>query len=273
MIQCLYDGMMSSEYPTMVEGRGGAAAWRQEGSMQARVLVVASGKGGTGKSTVAVFAAQALAQKGKKVLVIELAEQLRNVDCIAGVSEQTVFDVSDWLSGRCASDKAMVQSPWCENLFIMSAPYAYAALELEALPQKIQQLLEQFDFIVIDTPTGICPCFQKACEVGELVLLVLTPDQMTLRAGRAMTEWIYEKNCNTKVRLVLNRVRQTGAKLDLDGCIDTVAAQLIAVIGESRQIFSSLVQQQPLPVKSEVWKAFENLASRICGQEVPLLFC
>ena len=239
--------------------------------MQAKVLTVASAKGGTGKSTVAVFAGQALAQQGKRVLLLELAEQLRNVDCIAGIEQQVVFDISDWLAGRCTAERAMVKSPRCDNFFIMPAPYVYSPLELRALKECLQPLLQQFDFILFDTPTGIQPCFCEACRISEQVLLVLTDDVLALRSGRAATEWI-GANSKANVRLVLNQAFRTGDKIDLDECIDTVAAQLLAVIPYSKHVLRSFAQEHPLSEKTEVWKASENLAARLCGQEVPLLF-
>ena len=61
--------------------------------MGARVIMVASGKGGTGKSTVAVMTGAALGARGRRVLLVELDSALRSVDYIAGVYGKTVYDV------------------------------------------------------------------------------------------------------------------------------------------------------------------------------------
>ena len=61
--------------------------------MNAQTVMICSGKGGTGKSTVAVLLGAQLAARGKKVLLIELDYGLRSVDVISGVYGKTVYDI------------------------------------------------------------------------------------------------------------------------------------------------------------------------------------
>ena len=61
--------------------------------MNAQCIMVCSGKGGTGKSTVSVLLGACLARLGRKVLLIELDSGLRSVDIIAGVYGRTVYDI------------------------------------------------------------------------------------------------------------------------------------------------------------------------------------
>ncbi|MBP8855923.1 MAG: AAA family ATPase, partial [Oscillospiraceae bacterium] len=79
--------------------------------MAGKVIMVASGKGGTGKSTVCVLLAAELAARGHRVLLIELDSGLRSVDIIAGVYGRTVYDIEDIMCARCEDDKAVVESP------------------------------------------------------------------------------------------------------------------------------------------------------------------
>ena len=67
--------------------------------MPAEILMLCSGKGGTGKSTVSVLTGASLAAQGKRVLLIELDSGLRSVDIIAGVYGKTVYDIEDVLCG------------------------------------------------------------------------------------------------------------------------------------------------------------------------------
>ena len=55
------------------------------------LMLVTSGKGGVGKSTVSFYTGLTLALRGRKVLIIELDTGLRSLDVIAGISEQTVY--------------------------------------------------------------------------------------------------------------------------------------------------------------------------------------
>ena len=90
--------------------------------MNAQCIMVCSGKGGTGKSTVSVLLGACLARLGRKVLLIELDSGLRSVDIIAGVYGRTVYDIEDVLCGRCEGAKAVVPSPLYPGLSVISAP-------------------------------------------------------------------------------------------------------------------------------------------------------
>ena len=70
--------------------------------MNAQCIMVCSGKGGTGKSTVSVLLGACLARLGRKTLLVELDSGLRSVDIIAGVYGRTVYDIEDVLCpARC----------------------------------------------------------------------------------------------------------------------------------------------------------------------------
>ena len=104
--------------------------------MAAQIIMVASGKGGTGKSTVSVLLGSRLAAAGKKVLLIELDSGLRSVDIIAGAAGRTVYDISDVLCGRCDWRKAIVESPVYKGLSLISAPYERGNVQ----PQQLAKL-------------------------------------------------------------------------------------------------------------------------------------
>lgn len=240
--------------------------------MSAKILMVASGKGGTGKSTVSVLLGGRLAAAGKKVLLIELDSGLRSVDIISGVYGKTVYDISDVLSGRCEGDKAVVESPVYKGLSVISAPYEGGEVRPEALRRLIGRMAPYFDFILVDTAAGLGAPFQAARTVSDMALLVLTPDPVTLRDGRIAADELVNGGCKN-VRLVVNRVGPAsfgGAVRDLDECIDTVAAQLIAVIPESAEIQHSAAQGQALPAGCLAFKALDNLARRLLGEQITL---
>ena len=67
----------------------------------AQTILVTSGKGGVGKSTVSVLLGAALAQAGKRVLLLEMDSGLRGMDIMLGVQDETVYDLSDVLTRRC----------------------------------------------------------------------------------------------------------------------------------------------------------------------------
>lgn len=241
--------------------------------MSAKVIMIASGKGGTGKSTVSVMLGGRLGARGKKVLLIELDSGLRSVDIISGVYGKTVYDIEDVLSGRCEGDKAVVQSPVYRGLSVISAPYEGGAVQTAALQTLCAAMANYFDFILLDTAAGMGAPFTAAAACAEQGLLVLPADPVSLRDGRIVSDTLYERGL-TDLRLVVNRVApatfKNGAVRDLDECIDTVCAQLIAVIPESAELQRAAAAGTALPPDCPAWEAFDRLARRLLGERVSL---
>ncbi|MEG2164657.1 MAG: AAA family ATPase [Ruthenibacterium sp.] len=241
--------------------------------MSAKVLMLASGKGGTGKSTVSVLLGAKLAARGKSVLLVELDSGLRSVDIISGVYGKTVYDVEDILSGRCRADKAVAESLLYPNLSVISAPYSGGTVQTEPLSAFLAQVCREFDFILLDTAAGMGAPFEAAAAVAQLALIVITPDPVTVRDGRIVSDALYEHPYLT-VRLLLNKVPQTlaGSGVDnLDFCIDTVGAQLIGVLPYSEQVKTAGATGTKLPQNCKADRAFAAVAARICGREAPLV--
>ena len=233
--------------------------------------MIASGKGGTGKSTVAVLLGARLAAHGYKTLLIELDSGLRSVDIIAGVCGKTVYDIEDVLCGRCEGAKAVVESPFYKGLSVISAPYEGGVVRPEALARLAAAMDPFFDFLLLDTAAGMGAPFEAAAGICPAALLVLTPDPVALRDGRIVADRLL-KNGDKSLRLVMNRVspKSFGASVrDLDECIDTVAVQLAAVFPESAAL-AGAAGGQAIPAGDAAFTAADNLARRLLGQRVPL---
>ena len=222
--------------------------------MNAQCIMVCSGKGGTGKSTVSVLLGACLARLGRKTLLVELDSGLRSVDIIAGVYGRTVYDIEDVLCGRCEGAKAVVPSPLYPGLSVISAPYEGGAVEAAPLGRLLTAMRPYFDFILLDTAAGMGAPFTAASTVADKALLVLTPDPVALRDVRRES---FGKNA---------------AVADLDECIDTVGVQLLAVIPESRVLQLAGANGTVPPAADPAVVAGQAMAKRLCGQRVPLTF-
>ena len=132
--------------------------------MNAQCIMVCSGKGGTGKSTVSVLLGACLARLGRKTLLVELDSGLRSVDIIAGVYGRTVYDIEDVLCGRCEGAKAVVPSPLYPGLSVISAPYEGGAVEAAPLGRLLTAMRPYFDFILLDTAAGMGARASKGTE-------------------------------------------------------------------------------------------------------------
>ncbi|MEE0799668.1 MAG: AAA family ATPase [Gemmiger sp.] len=245
--------------------------------MNAQTIMICSGKGGTGKSTVSVLVGAKLAARGKRVLLIELDSGLRSVDVISGVYGKTVYDIEDVLCGRCPGEKAIVQSPLYPGLSVISAPYEGGEVRAAPLAGLILAMRDYFDFILLDTAAGMGAPFCAADQLADRALVVLTPDPIALRDGRIVADTLLQHDhAPSSVRLVVNRVSRSSfgrdsAVYDLDECIDTVGLQLIAVIPESRELQQAGAAGTELPPGCLAALAGEALAGRLLGERIPLV--
>ena len=240
--------------------------------------MICSGKGGTGKSTVSVLLGAGLSRLGRKVLLVELDSGLRSVDIIAGVYGRTVYDIEDVLCGRCEPAKAIVPSPLYAGLSVISAPYEGGEVAAAPLGRLLQAVRPYFDFILLDTAAGMGAPFTAAAATADRALLVLTPDPVALRDGKIVVDRLLAQGRpQSTVRLVMNRVTRESfgrraSVADLDECIDTVGAQLIAVIPESTALQQAGAAGTVPPAGDPATVAGQALAKRICGQRVPLTY-
>ena len=242
--------------------------------MAATITMITSGKGGTGKSTVAVHLSGQLARLGKKTLLVELDSGLRSVDIISGVYGRTVYDIEDVLSGACEGGKAVVKSPFSDNLSVISAPVSGGAVDVRSLQLFCQRMQPYFEEIVIDTAAGLEAPFRAAAAVCHRAVLVITPDPGAVRDGRVVSDLLYDCGI-TQPRMVINRLvperlRRMGIP-DLDWCIDQTAARLLGVVPESETIALCAAAGDPLPESCRETEIFRRMARRLNGDECPLV--
>ena len=244
--------------------------------MNAQTIMICSGKGGTGKSTVSVLLGAQLGAWSRRVLLIELDSGLRSVDMIAGVYGKTVYDIEDVLCGRCDGSKAIVPSPLYPGLSVISAPYEGGEVRAAPLAGLILAMREYFDYILLDTAAGMGAPFTAANRLADRALVVLTPAPAALRDGGIVADALLQSGRPASaVRLVMNRVSRSSfgkdaAVFDLDECIDTVGLQLIAAIPESRTLQRAGAAGTALPQDCPAAIAGHALAGRILGERIPL---
>lgn len=241
------------------------------------VIVVASGKGGTGKSTVCICLSVALVKQGKRVLLIDCDCGMRGLDIMLDMEQDIIFDASDAVCGNCTFSDAIYKSRNNDNLYLMAAPFD---TENELSPSVFKQLVDSvkdaFDFVLIDSPAGIGTGFVTAASPADRALIVVNAEPTSVRGGikvRRKLEALGKKN----IRLVINRFdRRVFSKLgfyrDLDDVIDAAQTQLIALVPSDIRI--SVIMQRG--VAGLNWSAaasvFDCLALRLEGRRVPLAY-
>lgn len=237
------------------------------------IAVVTSGKGGVGKSTVSVGLACALASRGQRVLVIDTDAGLRSLDWMLSIGDRAVCDLSDVFARRCEPSAAIYESPLCQNVFVIPAP---PTLEGLASPAEMQYLCrglaEHYDTVLIDCPAGIGRGFRLATSAADRAILVTTPDRVAARDVYVASTLLDRLDISYK--MIVNRLRVKpvlkGAMPDLDEVMDTAQVPLLGVIPEDEAVTISTANGTRFPKKCPASAAFDNIAARFLGENVPL---
>ena len=122
-----------------------------------KVILVASGKGGTGKTSLTAGVGAALAQLGSKVLLIDGDCGLRNLDIVLGMSDRGgLHRFADVAGGAVPLADAMACHPDMKTLYLLTAPVALPALSERGMEQLAVQAEDAgFDYLLIDGPAGL----------------------------------------------------------------------------------------------------------------------
>lgn len=173
----------------------------------ARVIVVTSGKGGVGKTTVTAGLGRALARKGKRVVLMDADLGLNNLDVVMDAESRVVYDILDVVENRCRPRQALVEDLAVEGLYILpGASYDDGGkIGGQNLRAVIRALSPAFDFIFIDCPAGIEAGFHRAVAAADEALIVTTPHVSALRDADKVAAIV--KSYKLKANLVINRAR------------------------------------------------------------------
>lgn len=241
------------------------------------VIVVASGKGGTGKSTVSVCLAVALVKQNKKVLLIDSDCGMRGLDIMLDVQEDILFDCADAVSGNCGIAEAIYPSKNFDTLHLMAAPFD---VENEISPAVFKELVEKvktfYDFVIVDSPAGIGSGFETACAPANQALIVTNAEPVSLRGAVKIRRKLQELGINQR-RLVINRFDSQQFSImdfydDLDEVIDIAGTQLIALIPYDNRLSAIMQKGGAGLLWSPSITIFDCLAKRIRGINVPLAY-
>ncbi|MEG1862376.1 MAG: P-loop NTPase [Oscillospiraceae bacterium] len=236
----------------------------------AQVIMIASGKGGTGKSTFATYIATELALLNKKVLLTELDMGLRSIDIISGTSQLSIYDISDVLMEKCTAQKAMITSPYTDKLSIIPAPYTNNEINFDRLKVVVDELYGDFDYIILDTAAGIGKAFRAAAKVSNTGIIVATADAVSVRDARIVSDELFAKGIKD-IRLVINKFSKQTFKYsgfnDLDAVIDQTQAQLLGLIPQSQEIMVSAMNGTLLSSSCNEKHIYTAIAERLTGKQ------
>ncbi len=244
--------------------------------MGTRILVT-SGKGGTGKTSLTASLAASLASLDRKVCCIDLDVGLRNLDIVLGLTDKTAMDFSDVLSGAVKLEEAVCPHPNLPTLHLLPAPSAMTSTEIpvEAFAQMTRRLAERYDYVFLDSPSGLENGFRIGAASSDRAIVVSLLEVAALRDAARVAEALEQEEIH-KAHLVLNRVRPQMVRdyetMNVDDAMDTTGLPLLGIIPEDIEVIVAGNHGVPLVFCSHkgAARAVMNIAKRLEGQYVPI---
>lgn len=241
-----------------------------------RVITITSGKGGVGKTTTTANVGAALAARGKSVVLVDADIGLRNLDIVLGLENRIVYDIVDVVEGRCRLRQALIRDKRLANLALIPAAQTRdkEAVSPEQMRQLCDELRQQFDFILIDSPAGIERGFRNAIAGADEVLVVTNPEVSAVRDADRIVGLVEAAELPPP-RLVVNRIDpelvRRGDMLSVDDVLEILAIPLIGIVPADETIVTATNRGEPVALDpaSRAGQAFRDIAARLLGEDVP----
>ncbi len=242
-------------------------------------IVITSGKGGVGKTTTSANLGTALALQGKKVCLVDTDIGLRNLDVILGLENRIIYDLVDVVEGRCKVHQALVKDKRFDELLFL-LPAAQTSDKTAVTPQQmkvlIEDLKEDFDFVLIDCPAGIEQGYKNAVAGADRAIVVTTPEISAVRDADRIIGLLEQENIEPP-KLIINRIRpdmmDRGETLDVNEITTHLSIELLGIIPDDEHVISSSNKGEPIVMDptSIASKAYRNIVRRVLGESVPLM--
>lgn len=236
------------------------------------VWMIASGKGGVGKSTIASALGVALAKRGQKTCIVDADIGLRDQDAILGLADRVVYDLVDVANKDCRLPQALISPADVPNLSLLpAAQFARAkALDRKAFRRILLLLKETNDQVIIDCPAGIERSLRGLMnELVDKTIVVCTPDDVCIRNAERVVALMQEKSL-PRPQLIVNRLDaqliQAGEMYTASTVAQTLDVELLGEIPEEPMVYRTLLKHMTvMDVACEAHEAMERIARRMVG--------
>ncbi|MFW5453626.1 septum site-determining protein MinD [Thioalkalivibrio sulfidiphilus] len=248
----------------------------------AKIVVVTSGKGGVGKTTTSAAISTGLAQAGHRTAVVDFDVGLRNLDLIMGVERRVVYDFVNVINGDANLKQALIKDKRVEGLYILPASQTRDkdALTTEGVEKVLNELAEEFDYIVCDSPAGIERGALMAAYFADEAIVVTNPEVSSVRDSDRILGILASKTRHAEQgkgsipgRLLLTRYSPErvvkGEMLSVEDVQEILAVDLLGVIPESQAVLNASNAGTPVIMdeNSDAGQAYQDAVARFLGED------
>lgn len=234
----------------------------------ARSIVVTSGKGGVGKTTLTVNMGRIFASMGLKTVLVDTDMGLNNLDVLTGVENKVLYDIVDVIENRCRVKQALIEDTQASGLFVLPSVHSYdkSRVDSQSVRAVTASLKTRFDYVIIDCPAGIELGFHRAVASADEALVVTTPHLSAIRDADKVIKLIKSYEIK-KISVVLNRVRgdkeYSGETITAADVSEMLGVPVAGVVPEDDGINALSSLSEPCKKRSDGYRATELLCRNI----------
>ncbi len=249
-----------------------------------KIIVLAAGKGGTGKTMLTAALGERLAACGKQVCLVDACVGLRGLDLCFDLQDNVVFDWSDLVHNDCQMEQALL---YCmgegnKSLSLLPAPQDVLPEEMDISQvfKLLTRLQKRFDYVLLDSPSGIGNLTRSLCAAADEILLTSTPEDAAKRCTERICALLRENESNANISLAVINQEAAGFRRSADHFTSSVSAwaayldlPLLAYVPFDTAIASMDARKKAAIKgrKSSQWlNAVDQIADRLCGSDTPL---
>src|SRR6266566_409661 len=252
----------------------------------AKVVVVTSGKGGVGKTTSTAAIGVALALGGEKVAVVDFDVGLRNLDLVMGAERRVVYDLIDVVQGNAKLSQALIRDKRVDTLSLLPASQTRDkdALSEEGVSRVIDELRQNFDWIICDSPAGIERGATLAMRHADIAIVVANPEVSSVRDSDRIIGLLdaktvkAEKGERIEKHLLIARYDAAralrGEMMTIEDILEILSIPLLGVIPESLEVLHASNIGSPVTLSntsSAPARAYMDAAKRLKGETVAMI--
>lgn len=246
-----------------------------------RVIAVTGGKGGVGKTNISVNLGVALAELGRRVMLLDADLGLANIDVILGLHAK--HNLSHVMSGECTLEEIMVTGPHGLKVIPGASGMQHMAelspVEHAGLIHAFSEVANDVDVLLIDTAAGISDLVVSFSRAAQEQIVVVCDEPASITDAYAIIKLLNREHGINRFRILANMVKSVQEGRDLYNKMCRVTDQYLDVmlnymgsIPYDDQLRKAVKSQKPVVEaypRARVSQAFKNLAKKADNWPVP----
>lgn len=233
-------------------------------------ILIASGKGGVGKTVFAANMGATLARSGASVVLVDMNIGMRNLDICMGLESRIVYDLTDAIIGICSLKKALVRDRRFQSLYLLSAAQTQEKAKITPAEMRdlCQDLKEKYDYVIIDAPSGVGTELRLAAAGADRAVIITTAEYGALRDADALDR-VLERIGIVNRSFVVNGVKEEllskGAVPGLQEISESMRIPMAGVIPHDNNVIVSVNIGVPIVMEEGSYfdRNFRKIAQRV----------